>query len=95
MLVRTPKWRQRIRPAAATKPVQPVRGGKLRVAMTVRPWTDPRRFEWSELANISRQCNEHLVRWRRDFTFEGRLLERDAFTSVGYGLGVEAAELFT
>ncbi|MEM6663392.1 MAG: ABC transporter substrate-binding protein [Pseudomonadota bacterium] len=54
----------------------PVAGGILRLAMTVRRWRDPRSFDWSELANISRQCNEHLVRWRRDFTFEGRLLDR-------------------
>ncbi len=53
----------------------PVKGGRLRIAMTLRPWKDPRLFDWSELANASRQCNEHLVRWKRDFTFEGRLLE--------------------
>ena len=53
----------------------PVKGGRLRIAMTIRAWRDPRTFDWSELANVSRQSNEHLVRWRRDFTFEGRLLE--------------------
>ena len=54
---------------------EPVRGGRLRLAMAIRAWKDPRLFEWSELANVSRQCNEHLVRWKRDFTFEGRLLK--------------------
>lgn len=50
------------------------RGGTLRISMTVRPFSDPRRFTWTELGNIARQCNEYLVRWKRDFTFEGRLL---------------------
>ena len=53
----------------------PVKGGRMRIAMALREWRDPRTFDWSELANVSRQINEHLVRWRRDFTFEGRLLE--------------------
>lgn len=60
----------------APAPVQaaPEKGGRLRIAMTVREWKDPRAFDWSELGNVSRQCNEHLVRWNRNFTFEGRLL---------------------
>ena len=49
---------------------EPVHGGRMRIAMVIREWKDPRNFDWSELANPSRQCNEHLVRWRRDFTFE-------------------------
>lgn len=61
--------------APATAQEAPVKGGRLRIAMLIRTWKDPRTFDWSELANVSRQCNEHLVRWRRDFTFEGRLLQ--------------------
>lgn len=50
-------------------------GGTLRISMIVRAFSDPRQFTWTELGNISRQCNEYLVRWNRDSSFEGRLLE--------------------
>lgn len=61
--------------APANAETTAVSGGRFRIAMVIRAWKDPRTFDWSELANVSRQCNEHLVRWRRDFTFEGRLLQ--------------------
>ena len=51
------------------------KGGTLRVAMLIKAFKDPRTFDWSEMANVTRQVNEHLVRWNRDFSFEGRLLE--------------------
>ncbi len=50
-------------------------GGVLHIAMQIRPFTDPRRMAWTETSNVVRQCNDYLIRWRRDFTFEGRLLE--------------------
>lgn len=50
-------------------------GGTLRVGMVIREFKDPRRLAWVQMANVARQCAEHLVRWNRDFTFEGRLLE--------------------
>jgi peptide/nickel transport system substrate-binding protein len=50
----------------------PKKGGILRISMPVKPWKDPRTFDWSEMANVARQCNEHLVRWNNDFSFEGR-----------------------
>jgi peptide/nickel transport system substrate-binding protein len=53
----------------------PKKGGILRISMPVKPWKDPRTFDWSEMANVARQCNEHLVRWNNDFSFEGWLLE--------------------
>ncbi|MEM7059807.1 MAG: ABC transporter substrate-binding protein [Pseudomonadota bacterium] len=53
----------------------PVKGGTLRVAMSIKRFKDPRTFDWPEVANVCRQCNEHLVRWTKDFAFEGRLLE--------------------
>jgi peptide/nickel transport system substrate-binding protein len=59
-------------PAAAA---EPKRGGTLRVAMTVKAWRDPRTFDGVEMANVARQCNEYLVRWNRDFSFEPWLLE--------------------
>ena len=51
------------------------RGGTLRVAMNVKGWRDPRTFDGVEMSNIARQCNEYLVRWNSDFTFEPWLLE--------------------
>ncbi len=53
----------------------PQKGGILRLSMPVKAFKDPRLFDWSEMANVSRQCNEYLVRWNRDFTFEPWLLE--------------------
>ena len=53
----------------------PKKGGVIRISMDVKPFKDPRIFDWSEIANVARQCNEYLVRWSRNFTFEGRLLE--------------------
>jgi peptide/nickel transport system substrate-binding protein len=51
-------------------------GGTLRIGMVIREFKDPRRLAWVQMANVARQCAEHLIRWNRDFTFEGRLLER-------------------
>ncbi|MEM7528993.1 MAG: ABC transporter substrate-binding protein [Pseudomonadota bacterium] len=53
----------------------PQKGGTLRVSMLVKAFKDPRSFDWAEIANVARQCNEYLVRWNADFTFEGQLLE--------------------
>ncbi len=53
----------------------PQKGGIMRISMVVKPFGDPRTFDWSERATPARQCNEYLVRWNRDFTFEGWLLE--------------------
>jgi peptide/nickel transport system substrate-binding protein len=54
---------------------EPKRGGTLRVAMTIKGWRDPRTFDGVEMSNVARQCNEYLVRWNRDFSFEPWLLE--------------------
>src|SRR5262245_29572577 len=54
---------------------EPKKGGVLRVAMNVKAFRDPRTFDGVEMSNIARQCNEYLVRWNRDFTFEPWLLE--------------------
>ena len=43
--------------------------------MNVKAFRDPRTFDGVEMSNIARQCNEYLVRWNRDFTFEPWLLE--------------------
>ena len=53
----------------------PKKGGVMRISMPVKAFKDPRTFDWSEMANVARQCNEYLVRWNRDFSFEPWLLE--------------------
>jgi peptide/nickel transport system substrate-binding protein len=53
----------------------PTKGGTLKISMLVKEMKDPRMSDWSEIANVSRQSVEYLVRWTRDFTFEPWLLE--------------------
>ncbi|MEM9676896.1 MAG: ABC transporter substrate-binding protein [Pseudomonadota bacterium] len=50
-------------------------GGTLRIQQEVRAGKDPRTYDWSQLANISRGYLEYLVQYNTDATFEGRLLE--------------------
>jgi peptide/nickel transport system substrate-binding protein len=59
-------------PAVAQTPKS---GGILRISMPVKAFKDPRTFDWSEMPNVARQCNEYMVRWNNDFSFEGWLLE--------------------
>ena len=54
---------------AATK------GGTLRIQQEVRAGKDPRTYDWSQIANVSRGWLEYLVQYNRDATFEGKLLE--------------------
>jgi len=54
---------------------EPQKGGTLRISMSVKAFKDPRTFDWSEISAVARQCNEYLVRWNRDFSFEPWLLE--------------------
>lgn len=50
-------------------------GGTLRVAMAVLPTTDPRLFDWPQMANVVRGSLEPLVRFTPDFTFVPWLAE--------------------
>lgn len=59
----------------AARAQTPKKGGVLRISMNVKPFKDPRNFDWSEMANIPRQVNEYFVRWNTDFSFEPWLLE--------------------
>ncbi|TIT09832.1 MAG: diguanylate cyclase, partial [Mesorhizobium sp.] len=54
---------------------EPKKGGILRVAMNVKGFKDPRTFDGVEMSNVARHCNEYLVRWNTDFSFEPWLLE--------------------
>jgi len=63
-----------IAPAAAQTGT-PVSGGTLRVAMLVKAFRDPRIFEWTEMANVAGCCNDYLVRWDSDFSFQPALLQ--------------------
>lgn len=63
--------------AAPTKALadEPKKGGTLRVAMSVKAQKDPRTYDWTEMANVTRTWLEPLVRYTRQFTFEPVLLE--------------------
>jgi len=60
-------------PAAAQSMGKP--GGTLRIQQEVRAGKDPRTYDWSQIANVARGWLEYLVRYNRDATFEGQLLE--------------------
>ena len=51
------------------------KGGTLKMQMIIKEMKDPRTWDWSEMANVSRQSNEYLVRYNRDGTFTGQLVE--------------------
>jgi peptide/nickel transport system substrate-binding protein len=50
-------------------------GGTVRIQQEVRGLKDPRTYDWSQIANVSRGWLEYLVQYNNDATFEGKLLE--------------------
>ncbi|AWC23256.1 Hemin-binding lipoprotein [Aminobacter sp. MSH1] len=54
---------------------EPKKGGVIRVSMFVKDQKDPRSYDWPEMANVTRQFLEPLVKYTRTFTFEPALLE--------------------
>ena len=61
--------------AAEETPSEAPPGTTLRIQMEVRPLKDPRTYDWSEIANISRGWLEYLVEYNRDGSLRGMLLE--------------------
>lgn len=61
-------------PSPAIAQETPKTGGVLKVAMWVKDPKDPRKADWSEIANAQRQAIEPLVKYTREFTFEPYLL---------------------
>ncbi|RWD65208.1 MAG: ABC transporter substrate-binding protein [Mesorhizobium sp.] len=63
--------------AAPTKALaeEPKKGGTLHVSMSVKAQKDPRTYDWTEMANVTRSWLEPLVRYTHQFTFEPVLLE--------------------
>ena len=53
----------------------PASGGTLRIQMEVRALKDPRTYDWSQIANITRGFLEYLVQYNPDGSFEGVLLD--------------------
>jgi len=65
-----------LNPAEAAGHMQtPPEGGTLRIQMEVRALKDPRTYDWSQMANVSRGFLEYLVESRPDGSFHGVLLE--------------------
>lgn len=50
-------------------------GGTLRMQMEVRGLKEPRTYDWSQIANLTRGTLEYLVEYNSDGTFRGMLLE--------------------
>ncbi|SMX34932.1 ABC transporter substrate-binding protein [Actibacterium lipolyticum] len=60
---------------AASHVMAPKEGGTLRIQMLLKALKDPRSFDWSEMANITRGLLQYLVEYNNDGTFSGVLLE--------------------
>ena len=63
-----------LKPAMAQR-ATPEAGGSLRIQMEILALKDPRTYDWSEMANVTRGLIEYLVEYNRDGTFSGMLLE--------------------
>jgi peptide/nickel transport system substrate-binding protein len=50
------------------------KGGIIKMQMIMKEMKDPRTWDWSQMANVSRRSNEYLIRYTKAFTFEGQLI---------------------
>jgi peptide/nickel transport system substrate-binding protein len=62
-------------PTPAKAEGEPKKGGILKMQMIIKEMKDPRTWDWSEMANALRHSNEYLIRYNKQFTFEGQLVE--------------------
>ncbi len=53
----------------------PAAGGTLRIQQEVRALKDPRTYDWSQMANVTRGFLEYLIQYNADGSFEGVLLD--------------------
>ncbi|MEQ1940453.1 ABC transporter substrate-binding protein [Mesorhizobium sp. CN5-321] len=60
---------------AMAQDATPKKGGVIKISMFCKANKDPRLADWSEISNAMRQSLEPLIKFTRDFTFEGRLVE--------------------
>ena len=60
---------------AKAEEVQGKKGGILKVAQWIKDPKDPRKADWSEIANAERQALEPLVKYTTEYTFRPYLLE--------------------
>ncbi len=63
-----------VKPAMAQRATPP-EGGRLRIQMEVRALKDPRSYDWSQMANVTRGFLEYLVEYNADGSFSGVLLD--------------------
>jgi peptide/nickel transport system substrate-binding protein len=54
---------------------EPKKGGVIRIWQFVKDQKDPRTYDWPEMANVTRQFLEPLVKYTSKFTFDPALLE--------------------
>ncbi|RVA21020.1 diguanylate cyclase, partial [Mesorhizobium sp. M7D.F.Ca.US.004.03.1.1] len=60
---------------AKAEEVKGKKGGTLKIAQWIKDPKDPRKADWSEIANAERQALEPLVKYTSEYTFRPYLLE--------------------
>ena len=55
-------------PAEAATMEPGKKGGILKMQMIIKDMKDPRTWDWSEMANVLRQCNDYMIRYTQDLS---------------------------